>query len=463
MSRPFASVLAAVVAACAVVPIQAQVKERPIPRIVEKDGRYALFVDDAPYLMLGAQVHNSSSWPAELPKVWPAMEYLHVNTVEMPVYWEQFEPRPGVYDTALIDTLLAEARQHQVHLVILWFGTWKNGSQHYMPEWMKLDTVKYPHVIGKNGDAVDSPSPFAAASLEADKKAFGAFMRHLKAADPERTVIMVQVENESGTWGSLRDYSPVANKLFEAPVPPEVLSAMQVKGASPACELAGSVWPRGGGQLPRLGGREVCGTSRRCGQGRLSATHVRQCGLARSAEAGRAGHLREWRAYGQRAEHMEGRGASAGCPGPGQLHQRPSGLPEGAGPVSPQRQSSVCAGDGRSEQPAVLLLRAGTAGNRLLALWVGLHPRARPARPGSSAGRGPDSVGDELHVDRADDARRGPAQLRRQAAGRGRGAGQDHADSALWIVERGGVVRSVQPRPRSGKSEAGRAGAGCPT
>ena len=234
MSRPFASVLAAVVAACAMVPIQAQVKERPIPRIVEKDGRYALFVDDAPYLMLGAQVHNSSSWPAELPKVWPAMEYLHVNTVEMPVYWEQFEPRPGVYDTALIDTLLAEARQHQVHLVIRWFGTWKNGSQHYMPEWMKLDTVKYPHVIGKNGDAVDSPSPFAAASLEADKKAFGAFMRHLKTADPERTVIMVQVENESGTWGSLRDYSPAANKLFEAPVPPEVLSAMQVKGASPA-------------------------------------------------------------------------------------------------------------------------------------------------------------------------------------------------------------------------------------
>ena len=67
MSRPFASVLAAVVAACAVVPIQAQVKERPIPRIVEKDGRYALFVDDAPYLMLSAQVHNSGSWPAELP------------------------------------------------------------------------------------------------------------------------------------------------------------------------------------------------------------------------------------------------------------------------------------------------------------------------------------------------------------------------------------------------------------
>ena len=228
------AVLAVFVAASVVVPLAAQVKEHPIPHIVEKDGRYALFVDDAPYLMLGAQVHNSSSWPAELPKVWPAMENLHVNTVEMPVYWEQIEARQGIYDFTLVDTLLAEARKHQVHLVLLWFGTWKNGSQHYMPEWMKLDTVKYPHVIGKNGDAVDSPSPFAAASLEADKKAFAAFMRHLKAADPQRTVIMVQVENESGTWGSQRDYSPAANKLFEAEVPPEVLSAMQVKGASPA-------------------------------------------------------------------------------------------------------------------------------------------------------------------------------------------------------------------------------------
>jgi hypothetical protein len=162
------------------------------------------------------------------------MEYLHVNTAEVPVYWEQIEARQGVYDFTLVDTLLAEARKQQMHLVLLWFGTWKNGSQHYMPEWMKLDTVKYPHVTGKNGDAVDSPSPLAAASLQADKKAFAAFMGHLKAADPQRTVIMVQVENESGTWGSLRDYSPEANKLFEGAVPAEVLSAMQVKVSSPA-------------------------------------------------------------------------------------------------------------------------------------------------------------------------------------------------------------------------------------
>jgi hypothetical protein len=211
-----------------------QVKQRPIPRVIKKGDRFALLVDDAPYLMLGAQVHNSSTWLATLPKVWPAMEFLNVNTVEAPIYWEQFEPEQGHYDYSVMDTLIARARQHHVRLVILWFGTWKNGSQHYMPEWMKLDPERYSHVIDKNGNAADSPSPFADASLEADKTAFTAFMRHLKAADPERTVIMIQVENETGTWGSLRDYSPAAKKVFEAPVPPEVLSAMGAKSASPS-------------------------------------------------------------------------------------------------------------------------------------------------------------------------------------------------------------------------------------
>src|SRR5664279_5448459 len=51
--------------------------------------------------MLGAQAHNSSGWPGMLPKVWPAMEYLHANTLEIPVYWEQFEPEPGKFDTSI--------------------------------------------------------------------------------------------------------------------------------------------------------------------------------------------------------------------------------------------------------------------------------------------------------------------------------------------------------------------------
>ena len=182
--------------------------------------------------MLAAQVRNSSAWPSVFPRLWPTLEYLHVNTVEVPVYWNQFEPQPGQFDYTLIDMLLSEARKHNVHHVPLWFATWKNGSQHYMPDWMKLDPTRYAHAIDRSGQAVDSPSPFATSSLEEDKAAFAAFMRHLKEADPQRTVIMVQVENEPGNWNSVRDFSPAAQKAFEAPVPPEVLSAMHVKTAS---------------------------------------------------------------------------------------------------------------------------------------------------------------------------------------------------------------------------------------
>jgi len=204
----------------------AQPAQHPIPRIVEKDGRHALLVDGQPFLILGAQVNNSSAWPAELPKVWPAVEYMHCNTVAMPVYWEQFEPQPGRFDYSVLDALLSGAREHHVHLVLLWFGTWKNGSAHYIPEWMKLQPERYPRMLDARGQPVDSPSPFAEETLKADIHAFSALMHHLKQTDAQRTVLMVQVENEAGTWGAVRDYSSAAQKAFAAPVPVDLLNAL---------------------------------------------------------------------------------------------------------------------------------------------------------------------------------------------------------------------------------------------
>jgi beta-galactosidase GanA len=193
---------------------------------VKKDGRYALFVDGKPYLMLAAQVNNSSAWPSMLPKVWPSAEYLNVNTLEVPIYWEQFEPQPGHFDTSVLNTLLDQARQHHVHLVLLWFGTWKNGSGHYAPDFIKLDEARSPHVINSHNRKVDSLSPHSEFTLNADRTAFRALMHELKASDPEHTVLMVQVENESGTWGSVRDYSPKAQQLFQEEVPPQLLKEM---------------------------------------------------------------------------------------------------------------------------------------------------------------------------------------------------------------------------------------------
>jgi hypothetical protein len=215
-----------------VVSLHAQTTDPSLPHFVHKNGRHALIVDGEPFLILGAQCNNSSAWPAILPKVWSAMKVLNVNTLEIPIYWEQFEPRPGQYDYHAIDTILTQARQHDLRLILLWFATWKNGSNHYMPQWMKLQPEKYPNIIGKNGQQIDSPSPHSQATLDADIKAFSAFMRHLKEFDRQHTVIMVQVQNEPGSWDTVRDYSPQAQKIFDSPVPAETLTAMNISQKS---------------------------------------------------------------------------------------------------------------------------------------------------------------------------------------------------------------------------------------
>ena len=183
-------------------------KPAPVPRIVQKDGRWAFMLDGAPYLILGAQANNSSNYPVSLPKVWPAIAQIHANTLEIPVAWEQVEPQEGHFDFSWVDTVVAQARAHHVHLVLLWFGTWKNTGPSYTPLWVKLNNDRFPRMINSKGERIYALSPIHRATLDADRKAFVALMTHLKAVNTDNTVIRVQVENETVTYGCVRDYSP---------------------------------------------------------------------------------------------------------------------------------------------------------------------------------------------------------------------------------------------------------------
>ena len=203
------------------------------PRLEQKDGRYALLVEGRPFLILGGQIHNSSAWPSELPQVWESLETLHANTLEAPIYWEQFERQPGVFDFTNVDQIVFGARAHHVHVVLAWFGTWKNGSMHYAPAWVKSDPDRFPRVVRPDGEPTDVLSPLSQNTLQADKAAFTALMHHLKQIDSEQhTVLMVQVENEAGNLGSIRDNSAQANKQFAGPVPAELLAITHQKPGS---------------------------------------------------------------------------------------------------------------------------------------------------------------------------------------------------------------------------------------
>jgi len=196
------------------------------PKLVEKDGRYALIVDGRPYLILGGQIHNSSAWPSELTQVWDSMADLHANTMEAPVYWEQIEPEEGHFDFTNVDAIVDGARAHHLRLVLLWFGTWKNGNMHYVPTWVKTNTKRFSRVIRPDGEPIDVLSPLSRNTLDADKSAFVSLMRHLKQIDGEQhTVLLIQVENESGNIGSVRDNSAEANREFAGAVPADLLTA----------------------------------------------------------------------------------------------------------------------------------------------------------------------------------------------------------------------------------------------
>jgi hypothetical protein len=220
-------------------PLLAFAAGRPIPQLEKKDGRTRLIVDGAPYLILGAQVHNSTNSNAEdLAKAFDVVAGLHANVAEAPVYWESIEPREGQFDFRTIDQALEAARKRDLRLVLLWFGSWKNGESHYVPEWVKRDKKRFTRVTGPRGEETEILSPLCEEAREADARAFGAFMRRLAEVDQEaRTVLMVQVENEPGLVGADRDYSSAATRAFESAAPPELLDFLSKRRGSLSASL----------------------------------------------------------------------------------------------------------------------------------------------------------------------------------------------------------------------------------
>ena len=200
--------------------------EVPVPTLETRGNATQLIVDGKPFLVLGGELHNSSSTSREYMKVfWPQLKASGMNTVLAAVEWSLIEPAEGKYNFTIIDGLLEDARENELRLVLLWFGSWKNGQSHYAPEWVKTDYKRFPVIKGENGKALEIMTPLSKENLDADTKAFAALMEHLKEVDHiQRTVIMIQVENEVGILGSPRDHSDAANSLFNSPVPQELMN-----------------------------------------------------------------------------------------------------------------------------------------------------------------------------------------------------------------------------------------------
>jgi len=179
-----------------------------------------LLLHGEPFIILGGELANSSASSAAFMDgmdSWKTLREAGLNTVLAPVYWELTEPEEGRFDFSTVDYLLESARREDLHLVLLWFGTWKNSMSCYVPSWVKQSFGKrFTLAQNSDGRTQEIISAFDKEALEADCKAFAALMRYLREADGERgTVLMVQVENEIGFLGDAREHGPLAEKAWK--------------------------------------------------------------------------------------------------------------------------------------------------------------------------------------------------------------------------------------------------------
>lgn len=191
----------------------------------DENGFFTFYVEDKPYYIFGGEIHNSSASNTAYMKarVWPAVRNLNLNTVIAPVYWECVEPQEGNFEFTLVDDLIYEARRENLKLELLWFGSWKNTSMDYAPEWVKQDAKRFFHAHNAPGCPVEILSPLCEALVEADACAYTRLMEHIKVVDEqEQTVIFMQVENEIGMFGAERDFSPEACQKYQEQIPEEM-------------------------------------------------------------------------------------------------------------------------------------------------------------------------------------------------------------------------------------------------
>ena len=200
-----------------------------IPHLKKQGAATQLIVDDKPFLVLGGELHNSTSSSLDYLEPRLAMfSEAHLNTVLAAVCWDLIEPVEGKFDFSLVDGLINSARRNNLRVGILWFASWKNGVSTYAPLWVKTDLKRFPRAQNKEGRSLDILTTMNDASRDADARAFTALMRHIREVDGEtHTVIMVQVENEVGVLSDTRDRSAVANAAFNGAVPKELMDYLR--------------------------------------------------------------------------------------------------------------------------------------------------------------------------------------------------------------------------------------------
>ena len=210
------------------------------PHLEQLAGRAVFFVDGLPFVALAVEIPwrkviygRHSETISRYDYLYPAAKKMDLNTLKVPVKWSLVEPKKGVFDFSYVDHAKAMAEKHRLKLVLGWFGHYASGdgtiyrnltSEVFVPMDIIEDVGTYPRAVDAEGNPHHNVASYDYEPIiQRETAAFRAFMEHIRKVDSEdRTILMIQVENEIAVFGSdrqnpklWRDHSPASNRIFE--------------------------------------------------------------------------------------------------------------------------------------------------------------------------------------------------------------------------------------------------------
>lgn len=180
---------------------------------IRQDGpRRSLEVDGQPFLILAVQ---ADAWAVAHPTEGAARQFrfareLGANTIEIPIPWIHVEPARDRYTAEYVRWVVDQARQNDLELVLLWFGSnvvGKTGSPtnlEIVPEYIASDPRTYPRVSGPLARAENPLEPNHPATLDRESRAFAKALEMVAAEDRDGRVIAWQILNEVGVLPETR-------------------------------------------------------------------------------------------------------------------------------------------------------------------------------------------------------------------------------------------------------------------
>ncbi len=170
------------------------------------NGISTLLVDGQPFFVVGAQcdVWRSTPQDAKTVEFFDSYRDMNATTVGLDVLWDKCEHVQDKYDFAFLDWFVKQARSHHLKLILHLFnsnvcgGVTDSDKWSYTPDYILSAPDKYQRMVLPYEYRPGGPPmcPNDPDTLERERKYVVKLAERLRDTDTDRTVIMLQINNE---------------------------------------------------------------------------------------------------------------------------------------------------------------------------------------------------------------------------------------------------------------------------